>query len=361
MTDSTFGGPVMLPSAHERQQIFYWLQRVSSVTAWRRILSYFDAWALATKNSLRVADEQGLADKTDLPHSEYALILKCLTDCNEGVRRLAVGDKRVFKFDAQGEFAMAVRMPSHWVQMLQRIDIGDTRVNPDTPLWEPFCDALNALAFAWGECGPFVLESRFLEDAAPTVYGERLIPLWKTMPFPAVLERVPDPDRNTFVRTGQTTPYSGIWEPVDIAQPSKTSIFSIFTRPPEPQAPFDIAGVMNYLHGGSKAPPVKVETSDDIFEIETTWRMLWRDERYQDGSVPAIETGYEFVQPHAMQEANGGIGKGYVIICAESGDLAPANGIWRVESDKLASVNLQKGEKLPLHGGCAVRWVLDQT
>jgi hypothetical protein len=143
------------------------------------------------------------------------------------------------------------------------------------------------------------MESRFLEDPAPTVFGERLIPLWRTMPVPAVLEGVPDPSENTFVRTGQTTPYSGIWEPIHAAKPSKTSLLSKFTRTPEPHAPFEIAGAMNYLHGGSKAPTVKVETMEDIFEIETTWRMLWRDERYQDGSVPAIEAGYRFVQPEA--------------------------------------------------------------
>lgn len=299
MTESALGRAVLLPSAVERQKIFYWLQRISSLTAWRRILGFYEAWAAATENSLRAADEQGWADKTSLPHSEYALILKCLAHCAEGVRRLAEGDKRVFKFDANGEFVMAERMLTHWTQMLGRIDIGESRVNPYVPLWEPFCLALNRLGYAWGECGPDLLESRFFEDHAPNVYGELLVPLLRKMHFPQHLDPVPDPVANTFVRTGHLIPCSGIWEPINVAKPFKTSMVSMFSRTPDPQPPFEMASVMNYLHGGSNAPQAAAETADDIFEFDTTWRLLWRDDRYLDGSVPAIEAEYELVQPAA--------------------------------------------------------------
>lgn len=65
----------ILPDPLERRQIFNCLQRFSSLTAWRRILSFYEAWAQATEDSLRVADDRGWADKTALPHAEYALIL----------------------------------------------------------------------------------------------------------------------------------------------------------------------------------------------------------------------------------------------------------------------------------------------
>lgn len=299
MTESTLGRAVMLPSAYERRKIFYWLQRISSLTAWRRILGFYEAWAAATENSLRVADEQGWADKTSLTHGEYALILKCLAHCAEGVRRLAKGDKRVFKFDANGEFVMAERMLTHWAEMLNRIEIGESRVNPYVPLWEPFCKALDALSGAWSECAPDLLESRFLEDAAPTVYGQVLVKILQTTPFPPTLQAVPDPLDNTFVRTGRAIPCSGIWEPIKVAKGEKNSMRSIFMPAMDPQAPFELAGTMNYLHGGSNAPQVAVVTADNFLEIDTTWRLLWRDDRYQDGSVPAIESEYQFIESPA--------------------------------------------------------------
>lgn len=348
----------MLPDESERRKIFYWLQMVSSLTAWRRVLAFYEAWAIATENSLRIADEKGWADKTSLTRSEYALILKCLAHCEEGVRRLAQGDKRVFKFDANGEFAMAERMLSHWVEMLNRIEIGESRVNPCIPLWEPFCEALEALVSAWRECGANVLESRYFEDPAPNVYGEPLVPLLRIMRFPPRLEPVPDPADNAFVRTGQSIPCSGIWEPITVARASKTSMLSMFTRTPDPQPPFAMASVMNYLHGGSNAPQAAVETADDIVEFDTTWRLLWRDDRYLDGGVPAIEAGYQFLQPRVGQEQRMARASSEEMVGAESGDPAAASGKWLVASDPGASVSLQKGEKLPLHRGHEVRWVL---
>jgi hypothetical protein len=294
---------VAVPDEQERRQIFYWLQKVSSLTAWRHILTRYQTWATATENSLRVADETGLANTTSLPHSEYALILKCLSHCEEGVLRLAQGDKRVFKFDGNGEFVMAQRMLSHWVQMIDRIAIGETRVNPNTPLWDPFTEALDALGRAWGECGPWILEGRFIEDPATIFYGEPLTSMWRTMWFPPSLESVPDPAENTFVRTGRPAPCSGIWEPISATNAGATSLFSMFTRTPVPQGPFQILSAMSYLHGESNAPQVAVETADGIFNIDTTWRLLWRDDRYEDGTVPAIEAGYRFVEPQALRNA----------------------------------------------------------
>nr|WP_167761369.1 Imm71 family immunity protein [Duganella callida] len=56
MKPSIISNSPLLPSELERQQIFYWLKRISSVTAWLRIFSYFQAWARAVEDSVRVAD-----------------------------------------------------------------------------------------------------------------------------------------------------------------------------------------------------------------------------------------------------------------------------------------------------------------
>lgn len=358
MKQSSTTNTIMLPSDLERQQIFYWLKKISSVTAWRRIFEYYKAWATVTENSVRIADENGWGNETSLPQSEYALILKCLAHCEEGVNRLSRGDKRVFRFDANGEFAMAARMLTHWTQMLERIRLGENGVKEHTPLWEEFCDALTSLGQAWGECAQEILEPRFFDDPGLTIYGKWLQKQLKTMWFPKELADVPDPVDNTFVRTGEYTPCSGIWEPIDVP---KSSLLSLFSGVPKPLPPFKIAGSMNYLHGGSKAPQISVETANDNFDVNTTWRLLWPDDRYKDCTVPEEEVGYQFTKPDQALPRAPVIVVAKETVWAESGTTCPVSGRWLVESDLSASIILQKGEKLPPHQGRTVRWVLTEN
>jgi hypothetical protein len=354
MKPSRINDAVKLPSELERQKIFYWLRKLSSLTAWRRIFEYYQAWANVTERSVREADNNGIGD-TSLPLSEYALILKCLAHCEEGVIRLSQGDKRIFKFDANGEFVMALRMLTHWSQMLQRIELGENGIKKGTPFWGDFCEALTALAQAWGECGPEILEPRYIEDPAPTLYGQWLQNELANTPFPEPLAPVPDPQDNIFIRTGEDLPCSGIWEPIDIPKPS---MLSLITRSPKPQPPFEIQGCMNYLHGGSNAPKMTIETADDNIDLDTTWRLLWRDDRYSDGTIPEEEADYIFTKPDKVQPPTPAVRVPKETIWAESGTSAPAAGKWLVEADIQASVTLGKGDKLPLHQGRIVRWVL---
>lgn len=298
MNPSAYDDNAMLPSEPEREKIFYWLKKLSSVTAWRRILQFYKAWAEVTENSVRVADERGWGAQTSLPHSEYVLILKCLAHCEEGVRRLGNGDKRVFKFDANGEFAMAWRILSHWSKMLTRIELGESIINEKhTPQWTQFHTALTHVCQTWGECASEILEPRYLEEPALTMYGRWLKREFSAMPFPIQLTAVPDPFDNVFIRTNEWTPYSGIWEPIDTPKPAEPSVMSLFTRVPQPKPPFRAVGTMNYLHGGSKAPQMMLQTANDTFDLNTTWRLLWRDDRYINGTVPEEEAHYQFTTP----------------------------------------------------------------
>jgi hypothetical protein len=349
---------ISLPSFKERDEIFYWLKRVSSITAWRRIFNYYSAWASATENSLRVADENGWGSQTSLPQSEYALILKCLAHCEEGVIRLSKGDKRVFKFDANGEFAMAARMMSHWTKMLERIRLGENVMRPHTPLWPEFCNALTQLAQTWGECGVYILESRFLEDPAPISYGSWLEEELKTMSFPKRLDSVPDPVENIFLRTGENTPYSGVWEPVKVP---KRSLISLITGTPKPQPPFEIEGTMNYLHGGSKAPQAEVRAGDKSTVFNTTWRLIWADDRYIDGTIPDEEATYRFHKVDDGPMLTAVAFRQKEIVWAYSGSVAQITGRWLVESDLAVGIILRKGEMLPRHNGRDVRWVLAES
>jgi hypothetical protein len=198
------------------------------------------------------------------------------------------------------------------------------------------------------------MEPRYFEDPGTTIYGQWLRDLLKKMPFPNDLVPVPDPIDNIFVRTGEPTPFSGIWEPVD---GPKQSLISLLTKVAKPQPPFKIAGAMNYLHGGSNAPKISVETTDDNLDLDTTWRLLWKDDRYEDGTVPKEEASYLFTKPDQVRPSTQAIAMLNETIWGHSGSIAPVGGKWLVEADLSASVILQKGERLPMHEGRDVRWV----
>ncbi|WP_229259645.1 Imm71 family immunity protein [Duganella aceris] len=351
----------MLPTDVERQQIFYFLQRLSSVTAWRRIFEYYKAWADCTENSVREADRQGWADRTGITESDYVLILKGLAHCEEGVVRLGKGDKRVFKFDANGEFEMASRTLSHWASMKTRIEEGENGIDePHTPLWTEFKTTLTALNHAWQECSHQILEPRYVDEPALTMYNSWLQDKLKAMPFPSVLPTVPDPLDNTFVRTNEYTPFSGIWEPIE-AVPKKTSLLRLFSDDPKPQPPFKIMGAMNYLLGGSRAPQIDIETAEESMSLDTTWRLLWRDDRYDDGRVPEQEQSYRFMQPKTEPAQNSSVALARETMWGESGSAVPSGGTWLLEFDLTTKIVLQKGQKLPLHQGREVRWVLAES
>jgi hypothetical protein len=269
---------IMLPTDIERAQIFFWLKKVSSATAWRRIFEFYRVWTVSAENSLRVADENGWAGKTAIPTSDYLLILKGLRHCEDGVIQLSKGDKRVFKFDANGKFAMARRILFHWAEMTTRIEQRENIIDENhTPFWIEFCETLTSACQAWQECAQHVLEPRYLDEPGLTLYGDWLRNELALLHFPENLPAPPDPSDNIFIKTGDIIPSSGIWEPID---EKKTPLTRIFNRAVPPTRPFNPVGAMNYLHGGSKAPRITVETETDNIDFDTTWRLLWSDERY---------------------------------------------------------------------------------
>ena len=350
---------VMLPNEQERRQIFYWLKQVSSYTAWNRILGFYKGWAEATEESVRQASELGLVDKSRIPESDYVLILKGLAHCEEGVLRLRKGDKRVFKFDANGELAMAYRPLSHFSHWLTRLEWGEhPPVDPSTtPNWSEFQKTLVRTAEAWGECAE-IIESQYFDDASSTVYGVWFQEKLPKMHFPATLSNVPDPEKNVLAPTGKIIPHSGIWEPVDAPKPKSFHLFGSA----EPSGPYSIMGCMNYLHEGSAAPKASLETSDANPESDTTWRLLWHDDRYKDGTIPEEEHGYRFMLPESDTQTVRipAQSRSDPLVTAESGQPAPRSGRWLPEHDLEGATSFEAGQLLPEHKGHPIRWVLAQ-
>lgn len=294
MRDQTSTSEVLLPSEDERRQIYFWLKKSSSLTAWQRIFKFYKSWAEIVEQSVRAADERGLAEKTSLPESELGLIIRGLAHCEQGVIQLGMGNKRVFKFDANGEFEMASRILKYWVEIKHRVETGDNVINEEyTPLWREFCQRMESLSAAWRECSMPILETRYLEDPAPTTYNSWLLDELADICVTNKFELVPDPIDSVFVRSNEITPYSGIWEPID-AEPMKISLLTLFVKNKIPQPPFTIIGTMNYLHGGSKTPQMTVSIKNESIDSNTMWRLIWRDDRYCDGTIPQEEQNYSF-------------------------------------------------------------------
>jgi hypothetical protein len=360
--NKTSKSAVMLPGEQERRQIFYWLKQVSSWTAWNRILSYYKSWKEISEASAREASKRGWENRSGIPESDYRLILKGFAHFDEGVRRLRIGDKRVFKYDANGEFVMAERPEDHWSTMLWRLDLGESEIDYDrTPYWQEFKRILTELNQAWGECSLVIIETDDPTDPATNVYGDWLINQLSKMTFPAQLGDVPDPFDDIFIKTGSTIPCSGIWEPVEVPPPKG---FNLFSSPVKPKGPFAITGCMNYLHGGSPAPQaLQTKIGGGGLKESVIWRLLWKDERYTNGLIPPEEADYVFLMPEPPAEADSHLERSpeLRLVYADSGDPAPQGGRWLVEHDIHASINIQKGEPLPRHQGESVRWVLADT
>lgn len=292
----------LLPTPEERKQVFAYLRRISSYTAWHHISVFYQEWVEATRRCVAIANERGIDEWAGIKESHYVGAIQGLAHFEEGLRRLRNGDKRVFKFDVNGEFAMADRPLGHWDTYILRMFEWHEHPPLDennTPGWTEYFSAFQAVASAWGECC-LILEARRLDEPAPLSYGQALRERLSQMRFPRDLPEVPDPQDNILVWSGRTIPCSGIWEPVDAPRPP---LFSLF-RQVSPKRPLTVVGCMNYLHGGSAAPKAYQETEDDSSEMDVVWRLLWRDERYEDGSVPEEEQRYEFVTPKADSPAS---------------------------------------------------------
>lgn len=288
---------LILPDALARRQIFYLLKKESSWTAWSRAGDYYKAWVDIVRDSVRQADNNGWMTQTSVPHSEYVAILKGYAHFEEGLRRLRKGDKRVFQYNAHGEFAMATRVFDHWQRRLWLIESGDSGIDEaHTPNWPAITEAILDFGYALADCAPHIMERQDLDAPAPAIYGVWYQEHLPKMPFPEPLPEVPDSTDNVLVHTGRTIPCSGIWEPVDVPRPKGLQLF----KPLAPRGPFPIIGCMNYLHGGSPAPRAKQETERESLRVDVTWRLLWRDDRYQDGTIPEEENGYQFIRGWAL-------------------------------------------------------------
>jgi hypothetical protein len=309
---------LLLPNDLERRQIFHLLKKSSSYTAWKHVLEFWQKWADVTEKSVKESDERGLLPKTVYPpgytsqpdevvdfgeteilYEHYVDILKKLALVEEGVTRLGKGDKRVFTYDdANGFFARAELLLDYWFDLRDRIDSGDTVWEKETPFEDEFFEAAHQVQWVSGEFSRYIIEKRDLETPALFSYGLWEIVFLPRLPYPDVLPEAPEPEEDVVTKTGSPVACSGIWEPV-VGATTEGLIFK------KAVGPFTRVGPLNYLHAGTLAPsleqvyrdPTDKEWGCDSMQAKVTWRLIWRDDRYEDGTIPEEEKEYRFVRP----------------------------------------------------------------
>ena len=290
-----------LPTEHERRALFCWLEQASSLTAWRRLFTYHERFLDAVRSAYE--EEQrtpGMAQT--IPTKWFANVLHSHDAFDAAVARLSAGDRRCFDFlGARGHFYEGLVHVGWWQDMYEGAMFGRNGFGVDaSPRWPEIKAAMDECLSAQGDIG-VVLQPRETDVPAPIEFveeftaseGTSLIKWWLEQ---TNLMAVPLADPEVLVPTGGVVPFYGIWEPVQVPATVLEALPTARPASPPPNRPLD--GCMNYLHAGSPAPTIGFEEDDQREEGRpTTWRLLWRDDRYGSNGVPPNERNYVFVSP----------------------------------------------------------------
>lgn len=319
----------------DRRKIFWYLKRKSSLTAWRNVAVAFDDFA-------SVFERQVVENPIVIPEGFtpewatnwemfYPQILKAQVLFEQGIERLAGGDRTVWLYNDRGVLGDAVTIAEYWYTALIRHGPHEDIYfeGQYVPEMEAAISRVSAYLFATAG----VVQSMMGDAPAFEVWSqERMAFLEKQIPFPADCEEVPQPSQEISVRTGQILPCYGVYEP-QVA-----------------------GGCLNYLLGGTVAPVANTidDSTDDLNSRPVTWRLIWEDKRYLDGTVPVEERTYfvaEKTVPLAVPATFD------AEIYAQSHESAARAGTWAVMDDLTAKVQLAAGELLPQNNGRDVTWV----
>lgn len=345
-----------LPNEEERRLLFYYLKRGSSYTAWAEFRPYYKAFVDIVRAAFEDTQDNPSPNEGPLiEESQMATLLNGFASYEAALARLHKGDKTVFKFLGYGQraspyFCEAFRVIAAWNSSNTGLAFAHGQ---DFPVWRSkFWPEIERALYRLNTvlCVCECLEDRHTDVPAPYYTMDKLAeglnsqPVLRQVPRP--LPEVPIPQKEVLVRTGQNVPFFGIWEPVKA--PPRKSLLSMFKPPEIPLGhQFEMDGLMNYLHQGSPAPTIAFAEDDARNEGRSTiWRLIWADDRYADGAIPAEELEYQFEEPKDREppkppEPTPDIEWVF------SGMPAPKDGVWACEVDLNWRIRLKKGELLP--------------
>jgi hypothetical protein len=299
--------PYPIPSEHERRALFAWLKQASSLAAWRRLYSYHQVF-VDVVTSVYEQEQNTVGVRQTIPTQWYASVLQCHDAFAKALERLMRGDRRCFAFlGAPGHFSEGIREVEWWQDMYGGSFSGRNGWSPaDSPRWPEIEKAMHECLAALVDIG-LVLQQRVIDAPAPIArMGIYLVQAGSSLPkhllSQSSLPPVPAVRTEILVPTGAVVPFCGIWEPVRMGAPSgaQTTGTGIGYTLPDSRVVEGrvLDGCMNYLHGDFDAPTIRFQEDDPRKNGRpTTWRLVWRDDRYGESTIPEEESNYVFVQP----------------------------------------------------------------
>lgn len=324
---------------HMQKKVFWLLQRLTSYSLWVRKRDAWKIFADAYENAVKTWPA---SQSEQMPADNLPTIYNILSLYNEGLQALRTGDRSVWRSD--GALNIAVSQYYGVASFLY----------PNADYWErgvqqaPYpakVEALNQLMRAsefHGDAAPLESQRResafiggpgFLLNPRSYQYGFHTLayPI-----FPEVLPEIPEA-KDVLVRSGQTVPVSGIWEPVHV---ERDRILGLI---PHGSARIESAGCFNYFVNGTAAPKIigrYIEATERFERVGVHWRLLWEDRRYKDGIVPN-ESEY-FIQPKSpLSQPDEDVGP------INAYDVCPISGWWEAVGHSQSSRHISAGELMP--------------
>jgi hypothetical protein len=104
-------------------------------------------------------------------------------------------------------------------------------------------------------------------------------------------------------------------------------------------------GCMNYLLAGTSAPQYQDGERDKPMPV--TWRLVWKDERYLDGTIPEEEKDYLAVRDATQSSVN----PDAISIRVEAGKSCPQTGYYFTPAQTNSRRLFKQGDIMPSLGG----------
>jgi len=325
-------------SEEDRRKIFWYLKRKTSYTAWSAVADAFDRFAAVFERQVREEPfvARGGVDPTWGTGWEgfYPEILKAQVLYEQGLARLLKGDRTIWLYNDLGILGDADTIMEHWYMAL--VNHGP---HGDIFFLGRYVDDLtaaisNVTPFAWATSG--IVQQPWENPVYFEFWSrEHMAYLAERVPFPSAPPDVPIPTKTVLVRTGDPAPCFGIFEP---------------------QVP---DGCMSYLLEGVAVPPaVTIDERDgERYTRPATWRLIWEDNRYRDGTIPDEEKDYFPATEKSPALTQPVTVAGDPLISAETTQRASRSGIWVVAHRLDVRKRFEAGDKLPQHEGCDVTWL----
>ncbi|MDE2593269.1 MAG: hypothetical protein KGL57_03445 [Burkholderiales bacterium] len=354
----------MVINQQDRKKLIWLLKRATSYTAWKRYSDACDAFAKAFEYSMEhaVPEPLLLAPTHGMPDTNgYKYVVDAQINFSKGLAKLLKADRSVFKY-------------AHELDNVDSLEFHFSRTfgpNPDQGGDYVNFDELDCLFMDFKNKGLVTClypEYRTLRQPDSS---------FRPFNFPEPLPDITEPTQDILIKTGDPVPTYGIWEPVKVLSgpvPSDdTHPFSMWhrltkTAPEGVPVKFklDVIAAPAYLLQGTEAPGADLDENESPLTKNwegspVTWRLLWADDRYLDGTVPSEEGDY-FAEPAAGEPADQASAT-FRLRC-EAGQPCPCDGIWTTPAAP-GSRHFKQGEIMPDlksdYGQTIWLWTKDQS